>query len=235
MTAQLLLNADDQSDGFFIIDSSQANGTCLGYLKSWAKFSNALDIATGYFDIGALLALNGQWQHIGKMRILMGADTTHRSRKALLDAVSKRAVEELDLSLEADKAENPFLRGVLPILDALRTRQIECRIYDRAKFHAKTYITHAERNPADSRALVGSSNFTSPGLTTNIELNVQIQAPQHVLRLQEWYEAYWNEASDVTDQIIATVERHLQEHTPFDIYAKALQEFFRGHELTDNE
>lgn len=235
MKEQMLLDGDIKSEGLLIIDNTRENGTCLGYLKSWANASSALDVATGYFDIGALLALDGQWQHLGKLRILMGSDTTHRSRKALLDAVCKRAVEELDLSLEADKAENPFLRGVAPILDALRARRIECRIYDRAKFHAKAYITHAEKDPADSRALVGSSNFTRPGLTTNIELNVQIQPPSHVQRLQEWYETHWNEASDVTDQIIATVERHLQEHTPFDIYAKALQEFFRGHELTDNE
>ena len=235
MADQLLPNVDAQSDGLFIIDNTESNRTCLGYLKLWASSSRDLEVATYYFDIGAIIALDGQWQHLGKVRILMGADTTHRSRKALLDAVSKRAVDELDLSLEADKVGNPFLRGVLSILDALRARRIECRIYDRAKFHAKAYITHAKRDPADSRALVGSSNFTRPGLTTNIELNVQIQPPEHVLRLQHWYEAHWNKAADVTDQIITTVERHLQEHTPFDIYAKALQEFFRGHELTDNE
>lgn len=122
-----------------------------------------------------------------------------------------------------------------PILEALRARRIECRVYDRAKFHAKAYITHTEGDLAASRALVGSSNFTRPGLTTNIELNIQIQPPPHVRQLQHWYEAHWAEASDVTDQIIATIERHIQEYTPFDVYAKALQEFFRGHELTGNE
>lgn len=235
MNEQLLLNVGRADDALLIVDNTKENGTCLGYLQSWAGKSDGLDVATGYFDIGALLALDGRWHHLGKVRILMGADTSHRSRKALLEAVTQRAIHELDESLEIDKGENPFLRGVPAILEALRARRIECRVYDRAKFHAKAYITHSDGDLAASRALVGSSNFTRPGLTTNIELNVQIQPPPHVLQLQQWYESHWAEAADVTEQIIATIERHIQEYTPFDVYAKALQEFFRGHELTDNE
>lgn len=86
-----------------------------------------------------------------------------------------------------------------------------------------------------SQALVGSSNFTKPGLTTNIELNVQIQSAREVAQLQEWFEAHWEEATDVTDAIIETIDRHVRQYLPFDVYAKALQEFFRGHELTATE
>jgi hypothetical protein len=39
----------------------------------------------------------------------------------------------------------------------------------------------------------------------------------------------------VTDVIIETISRHIRLYTPFDVYAKALQEFFRGHELTATE
>lgn len=232
---ELLLVNDRKDRGLFIVDNSVSDWTCLRYIESWAHVSKSLDVATGYFDIGSLLALDGTWQALGEIRILMGADHTYRSRKALLDAVSKRALEVLDQSLESDKVENPFLRHVPSILEALHARQIECRIYDRAKFHAKAYITHAHDDVAGSRALVGSSNFTTAGLTTNVELNVQVQPPTQVQQLREWFETHWGEASDVTDKVIETIERHVQLYTPFDIYAKALQEFFRGHELTENE
>ena len=86
-----------------------------------------------------------------------------------------------------------------------------------------------------SQALVGSSNFTKPGLTKNVELNIQVQSAREVAQLQEWFEAYWNEAREVTDAVIATITRHTHLYTPFDVYAKALQEFFRGHELTATE
>lgn len=86
-----------------------------------------------------------------------------------------------------------------------------------------------------SQALVGSSNFTRPGLTKNVELNVQIQSAREVAQLQEWFEAHWNEATDVTETIIETISRHTHLYSPFDVYAKSLQEFFRGHELTATE
>jgi hypothetical protein len=81
----------------------------------------------------------------------MGAEMTHRTRKALLDAVRSRAVKILDRSIEIDKESNLFLHGVPPILEALRFGQIECRVYDREKFHAKTYITHAKLEVAGRR------------------------------------------------------------------------------------
>ena len=86
-----------------------------------------------------------------------------------------------------------------------------------------------------AQALVGSSNFTRPGLTKNIELNVQIQSAREVAQLQEWFETHWNEASAVTEAVIETVSRHTHLYSPFDVYAKALQQFFRGHELTATE
>ena len=36
-------------------------------------------------------------------------------------------------------------------------------------------------------------------------------------------------------RLFKTIERHTRLYTPFDVYAKALQEFFRGHELTATE
>jgi len=219
----------------FIVDNSVSGWTGLRYLEEWTGIAKAFDIATGYFEIGALLALDGKWQPLEKVRILMGAEMTARTRKALLAAVRERAIQVLDGSIEATKDANPFLHGVPALLDALRSGQIECRVYDKGKFHAKAYITHAKLEVIGSQALVGSSNFTSPGLTENIELNIQVQSAREVAQLQEWFEIHWNDASVVTDAIITTIARQTHLYTPFDIYAKALQEYFRGHELTSTE
>lgn len=229
------MSTEQKGRDLFIVDNSVSGWTGLRYLEEWSDIAKAFDIATGCFEIGALLTLDGKWQPLDKIRILMGAETTHRTRKAFLEAVRSRAVETLDASIEADKGDNPFLRGVPAILAALRAKQIECRVYDRDKFHAKAYITHAKLEVVGSQALVGSSNFTRPGLTKNIELNIQVQSAREVAQLQEWFEVHWNEATDVTDSIIETIGRHTHLYTPFDVYTKALQEFFRGHELTETE
>lgn len=224
-----------QGHELFIVDNSVEGWKGLRYLSEWCKISKSFDIATGYFEIGALLALDGSWQQLDRVRILMGSETTHRTRQAILDAVRKRALDELEDRIETEKDQNPFLRGVPGILHALRSGRIKCRIYNKEKFHAKAYITHARMEVVGAQALVGSSNFTRPGLTQNIELNVQIQSAREVAQLQEWFDEYWEEAVDVTDTIVHTIQRHTHEYSPFEIYAKALQEFFRGHELTATE
>jgi len=223
-----------QSD-LFIVDNSISGWTGLRYLAEWTEISKTFDIATGFFEIGALLELDGNWQKLDHIRILMGSESTMRTRKELLEALSSRARIVLDQSLEQAKTPNPFLNGVGAIAEALRSGKIECRVYTKDKFHAKAYITHGRLEVVGSRALVGSSNFTAPGLNQNVELNVQIQTGADVALLQAWYEAHWDEAEEITDLVAEVIERQIREYSPFDVYAKALFEYFRGHSLTGNE
>ncbi len=102
------------------------------------------------------------------------------------------------------------------------------------KFHAKCYITHARQAVVGSFGLVGSSNFTKPGLQDNVELNVQIRG-NDVRLLQEWYERHWEESEDVTAEVLRTFEKHTNPKTPFEVYFKSLHELLRGHQLTPDE
>ena len=219
----------------FIVDNSISGWTGLRYLQEWTELANSFDIATGYFEIGSLLALEGKWQQLEKIRILMGDETTRRTRSALLESLRGRAKQHLDGSIEDNKDKNPFLKGIPAIVDALKSGQIECRVYNHDKFHAKAYITHAKMEVVGAQALVGSSNFTQPGLTENIELNIQIQSGREVAQLQAWFNDHWEQAKDITEDILKVISRHTYAFSPFDIYAKSLQEFFRGHEMTASE
>jgi superfamily II DNA or RNA helicase len=221
-----------QGSDLFIVDNSDQDWKVKEYLREWTDIAHTFDIATGYFEIGALLALEGQWQKLDKLRILMGDEVTKRTQRALVAGIE--SVERtLDASIEREKEKNDFLSGVPAIVEAMRRRQIECRIYAKKKFHAKAYITHSKLAVVGSSALVGSSNFTYPGLTDNVELNVQLR--REVELLQEWYERHWNEAEDITPAILKVIERHTREYRPFEVYVKALHEFFRGHEMSVDE
>ena len=224
-------NASD----LFIVDNSISGWTGLRYLSKWTEISESFDIATGFFEIGALLDLDGKWQKLKKIRILMGSETTYRTREEIRQALKSRASSMLDRSIEEIKTPNPFLKGVAAIAEALRSGKIECRVYTKDKFHAKAYITHSSLEIVGSRALVGSSNFTAPGLGKNVELNVQIQTGADVALLQDWYETHWEMAEDATDLITEVIERQIHEYTPFEAYAKSLYELFRGHSLSGNE
>ncbi len=218
----------------FIVDNSVSGWTGLQYLQQWTEVADSFDIATGFFEIGALLALDGKWQQLDKIRILMGDEVSLKTRNAFAEAI-KRRVGRLDDSLETEKDDNPFLEGTDAVVEALKEGKIDCRVYRRDKFHAKAYITHAKFDVVGAQALVGSSNFTRAGLTENVELNIQIQSGQEVAQLQDWFDIHWEQAEDVTEDVLRTITRHTAEFTPFDVYAKALHEFFRGRELTAGE
>lgn len=81
---------------FFIVDNSDKYWKGLQYLHDWADVARAFDIATGYFEIGSLLALDGEWQKLEKLRILMGDSVSRRTRKALLEGVRAGATQVLD-------------------------------------------------------------------------------------------------------------------------------------------
>lgn len=215
----------------FIVDNSESEWKGLRYLQEWTEIARGFDIATGYFEIGALLGLEGKWQKLEKIRILMGDEVTQRTRQAILESLREAITERLDGSIENEKERNDFLEGVPAIVDALRKGKIECRVYSKRKFHAKAYITHPRVAVIGSVALVGSSNFTLPGLTQNIELNIQIRAPGDVARLQEWYEQHWQEGEEIAPEVIRVIERQIAEYAPFQVYAKALQELFKSKEL----
>ena len=230
-----MAEAGRQSGGdLFIVDNSVSRWTGLEYLREWTDLARSFDVATGFFEIGSLLALDGKWQQLDKIRILMGDQVSLKTKKAFSEALHSR-IGRLDANLEDEKRANPFLRGVESVVQAIRSGKIECRVYRKKKFHAKVYITHAKFDVIGAQALVGSSNFTKPGLTQNVELNIQIQSGQEVAQLQNWFEAHWVEAEPVTHEVLQIVNRHIHAYTPFEVYAKALHEYFRGHELTAGE
>ena len=70
------MTVDSKGRELFIVDNSISGWTGLRYLEEWSSIAKAFDIATGYFEIGALLTLDGKWQGLDKIRILMGAETT---------------------------------------------------------------------------------------------------------------------------------------------------------------
>lgn len=224
------LPARESSAGLFIVDNSDSDWKVRSYLTEWCELSKAIDIATGYFEIGSLLALGEKWQLVDHFRILMGDEVSLRTKRAFAEGLKKIA-QRLDQSLESEKAKDDFLGGVPAIVAAIRAGKIECRVYRKDKFHAKAYITHGRAAVIGSFGLVGSSNFTFPGLCENVELNVQVRGSEVGL-LQEWYERHWQDAEDITPDILRTLERHTHPRTPFEVWFKSLDELFRGEALT---
>ena len=101
----------------FIVDNSDNDWKVIRYLSDFCTISEQIDIATGYFEIGSLLALDGQWQSVDKIRILMGDEVSKRTASVIAEAFQK-VKNQLDASLEAEKIKNDFLTAFLELLRA---------------------------------------------------------------------------------------------------------------------
>lgn len=91
----------------FIVDNSDDDWKVVRYLHEWAEIAHQFDIATGYFEIGALLALDGQWQKLDTIRLLMGDEVSMRTKQAF-EAGLEIIKYKLDQSIEDVKDEDEF-------------------------------------------------------------------------------------------------------------------------------
>jgi phosphatidylserine/phosphatidylglycerophosphate/cardiolipin synthase-like enzyme len=199
-----------------IIDNS--NITLAQYLNEVLKeCPNAqLDIATAFFQIQAYSMLKDNLQGVKKFRLLLGKSPEIQSDKTLgeeLVNIVKQEVEAFELSKEKED-------DVQTLIDFLKKENVEVRLHDKGFLHGKAYIF-------DNLVILGSSNFTLPGLTHNTELNsVGLEAEAYYTR-EKWFQKFWDESVDFKSQLITILENSRfgsKEFTPYEVYIKALYE-----------
>src|SRR3954451_21104043 len=98
------MSTDRTSSGeVFIVDNSDEHWKALEYVRQWCEISSSIDIATGHFEIGAFLALEGEWQKVDKIRLLIGGETSRQTANAI-----RAALAEVDESFTAEREKDPF-------------------------------------------------------------------------------------------------------------------------------
>ncbi len=145
-----------------------------------AKPGCSLDVATAYFNVGGFALLESGLARVTSLRLLIGSEP-----KAGYDIGLPPDRDAVKGLLRKELEEAPFreeMYGQVERLIAfLQQAKVEVRRYDHGFLHAKCWIFYGEKPDAQRRlfdrfkpviAIVGSSNFTRPGLTTNRELNL---------------------------------------------------------------
>ena len=59
-----------------VILDNRNNNTVLNAIQKLVPSLQKLDVATGVFEVGSFLQLEGLWQQVPKIRIMMGNETT---------------------------------------------------------------------------------------------------------------------------------------------------------------
>lgn len=207
--------ADNQSS---IIDNREENTLLLG-LQRMGSGGKELLVATAFFSLDALLLMAdtlGEYTHI---RLLFGDEANPKQRRQLLDKLALDS--ERDLLEQREKC--PLLSPLQKAEELFKAGVVEARCYTARKFHAKAYLAVRPTMFPDQMAVLGSGNFTRPGLLENIELNVILTTDQ-TAQLKAWYDERWAEAAKdvVTEDVLDEIRRHLELWDPYYLYLKAL-------------
>src|SRR5437016_2099615 len=139
----------------------------------------SLDAASAYFTVGGFGLLQKGLENLGNFRLVLGAEPTSGEDLGL------RPDPGLVRKLITDDLESlPFKEKTLRLIEDLiayfQRDSVQIRIHDNGFLHAKCWLFYSDR-PGQQMlfdrfrpivAIVGSSNFTLPGLTSNRELNL---------------------------------------------------------------
>jgi hypothetical protein len=233
--------------------------------------TEAAKFAVGYFFLSGLEAVAGKLAGVSNLRILIG-NTSNREtieqiaegyQRLELAAAEGERERYLKRSEQRQRAENTAenLRHTLERMDQtdnaqalvrslvqmIREKRLEVRVYTKGRMHAKAYIFDYRNDGRYEKglAIVGSSNLTLSGLTHNTELNVVVHGNENHTKLTEWFEGLWAEAQEFDELLMQELRQSWAEAgaTPYDIYMKTLyalvsdrlDEGERGEILWDDE
>jgi len=206
------------NDRFQLPDLVDNQKGCLGeLLRNMIARDTSLSVVTAYFNVAALKEL-GSFTDLQGFRLLLG---TEQDQTFLLEQRLLQEVEERSAKGEGDLPE--ILQQVV---DFLSQDKVQVRRYTTGFLHGKAYLV--EGIPVlGALGIVGSSNFTGAGLTTNLELNAVLKQESAVNELHSWFEHFWQEAEDYKAELLELLTRFTTAYTPYEVYIKILYEAFR--------
>lgn len=268
----------------YVIDNIEARLADVLNALLQRQHGQQMDIATAYFSIRGFEKVRETLPELRHFRLLLGDKPLDGEDIGLRPDSAAYLRHELN----AEPFNEATLRLVEDLIRFLRRDDVDVRLYlghdpaasgRRSFLHAKCYLLYGGSDNQNSLfdhlnpivGIVGSSNFTAPGLVSNRELNLvhktlldesEIDDPEArgevshhaisrvnvnieldnqrllksevgaraIMDLSRWYEDQWQLALDYKDQLIELLENSKfggREYTPYEIYMKALYEYFK--------
>lgn len=128
----------------------------------------------------------------------------------------------------------------------LESEAVRLRVYPRDRFHAKAYVFESREDSGsivrpELAGIVGSSNLTASGLTSNTELNASVYT-NDAEELQAWFEQRWEEAEDFSPELLEIIDDSWAGYRPsnrladpYHVYLKTIYELYKESLATAEE
>lgn len=210
--------------------------------------------AVGYFFLSGFRAIADRLAELEELRLLIGSTTnletldelvrgqkaldpakTELERQSLITSEQERTVVRTDAeALEKSAAEidqtdenELYLKSLAGMIES---GKIKVRVYTKGTLHAKAYIVdYPEGRYERGSAIVGSSNLSLAGISSNTELNVVVPGNENHEKLSVWFEARWSEAVDFDENLMQVLRSSwaMSEPTPYELYLKVVYELVK--------
>lgn len=216
-------------------------------LKILPKTENA-SIAVGYFFISGLSAIIKPLKEVDKVRLLISNTTDKTTAEALIEGF--HSIHEIDTEVAKknfvnDERKSKVLsdskdnmkqslehmsqttddKTVVEILiEMMKSKQLEVRVYPKEKLHAKAYIFQPKDTGfAQGMGIVGSSNLSLAGISHNSELNLKTYNAPDVNQLLDWFDELWEDGLEFTDDFDLILGQSWagKTYSPHDLFLKA--------------
>lgn len=221
------------------IRDNVSRGKAGDFLRSHLGNETTLSVVSAYFTIHAYHALKAELDTISQLRFLFG-DPQFINQ---LDRDTKES-REFSLTEGQLKLTNQLSQGNLAKQCADWVKKCaEIRTVNQTGLlHGKLY--HIQNGAVD-HAMLGSSNFTVPGLGlresgNNVELNIIVEDNRDRKDLLAWFNEWWSRddlTSDIKDDVLRELARLYSNQSPEFIYYLTLfhifQEFIDGERDAD--
>lgn len=227
-------------------------------IRHYLAHSRAAHFAVGYFYVGGFEAIAAALPGLEKLRLLIGPATNRATAeqmargyraRPLIEQQWRREVFPRDLDRARMREETLHdARETVALLEQTDENQqtvaelarliaegvIDVRVYTKEPLHAKCYIfdevdaTRAQTDPG--RVIVGSSNLTVSGITSNTELNVVLHDPDSHREVSAWFDRLWDDADDFAPELLREMQDSWAVNegvTPWEIYIKTIYNLFR--------
>jgi len=184
------------------------------------KEQKSIDVASAYFNIAGFQLIKDELSNAEKFRLLIGSSPPIDERKPDIFEPEEVYRKRFRQDLEDDIFEKDKKEAVVSLIGLLRNPSWEVRLYDKGFLHGKAYIF-------DKLAIIGSSNFTYSGFTSNTELNAVLDEAYSRYIKEEWFEKFWKEARDFKEELIKILNESkfgTKEYPPYHIFIKSLYE-----------
>ena len=216
-------------------------------LKILPKTENA-SIAVGYFFISGLSVIIQSLKDVDSIRLLISNTTDKSTAEALIEGfhsireagseiekknfvnderkhkVISDSKDNIKQSLEHMSQTTADKTVVELLIQMMKSKQLQVRVYPKEKLHAKAYIFQPkDTDLVQGLGIVGSSNLSIAGISQNSELNLKTSNAPDVNQLLFWFDELWEEGLEFTEDFNLILEKSWagKTYSPYELFLKA--------------